>query len=272
MNGQATSRIVVALDPAGGGDFALEIAALIAAGTLEVVGLFVEDARLLEHARSPLAREVAFSGRERSLDRPTLERQLRAQAAQARNRFEAAAVKLGLRPTFQITRGEVLTELAREAAEAELLVVSVGAETRRRGGWGAPLEQLVRARLPTLLFARESPPGGVLVVLEKTDCALAALTTAARLSRPSGAPLMLLATAAVLADGDVNAALRNMGAGASVVAAVESITAATIVHAARGAQLVIVPSRDMVSDETLIGDLLAKLHAPLMLMRGRTRA
>jgi hypothetical protein len=269
------SRIVVALDPAGRGDFALEMAALVSGGdALEIVGLFVEDTRLIEHARSSVAREVAFSGHERSLDLRSLERQIRAQASEARRRFETAAAKLGLHHAFQMVRGEVLAEVSREAADAALLVVSFGVETRLRGGWGAPLEQLVRARLPALLFARESAPptGGVLVVLETPVQALAALTTAVRLAKRSRAPLMILATTAVLGDPNVDAVLVAEGSAAPTLVAAERITAETITRAARSARLVILPSRDAAADASLIGTLLAQLRVPLMLVRDRTSA
>jgi len=270
MNERAPSRIVVALDPAGGEDFALEFAALVSGDTLEVVGLFVEDIRLLEYARSPRAREVAFSGRERSLDRPTLEGQLRAQAAAARRRFEAAAAKLGLSSIFHVARGEVLAEVSREAAGAEVLVISFGAETQLRSGWGAPLEQLVRARLPALLFAREGrPAGGILVVLESAHRALSALAAAVRLAKRSRTPLLLLATGDALADRDIGAVLAAERIDAPALMAVETISAAAVVRAARGARLVILPSRDTAADEALIGDLLVKLRAPLMLIRDR---
>src|SRR5690606_10436723 len=114
------SRIVVALDPAGGAEAAVEIAALVSSGTAEVVGLLVEDVRVLEHARSPLAREIVPSGRDRSLDRNLLERQFRARSAAVRARFEDAAARLGLRHAFHVARGDPLAEVARGAAGADV--------------------------------------------------------------------------------------------------------------------------------------------------------
>jgi hypothetical protein len=54
---------------------------------------------------------------------------------------------------------------------------------------------------------------------------------------------------------------------APVLVLAETIAAETIAQAARGARLVILPSRDTTSDEALIGALLAKVRAPLMLIR-----
>jgi hypothetical protein len=267
MSERVASRIVVALDPAGGEDMAIEIAALVSNDPLEVVGLFVEDVRLLEHASSPLAREIAFPGRERSLDRRALERQIRAQAAEVRRRFEAAAGRLGLRPVFQIARGEVLAEISREAVDADILVVSFGAATRLRSAWGPPLEQLVRSRPRALLFARENrPANGILVVLEAGTAAVAALNTAVRLARRSYAPLRVFATAAVLTCLDVGSILRAEGVDAPALESVETIDTGMIERAARDALLVILSSRDTTSDEALIGELLANLRAPIMLV------
>jgi hypothetical protein len=271
MTERPVSRVVVALDPAGGAEFALDIAAFVSGGTFEIVGLFVEDIRLLEHARSPLAREIVLSGRDRSLNCESLERQIRARAAAVRTRFEDAAAKLGLRHVFQVARGDVLAEVARGAAGADVLVVSLGAETGRPASWwGTPLEQLVREPFPALLFARERwPAGGILVAIERPERALAALKIAARLAKRSRAPLSILAAGAALAELDIAAIVRTEGIEAPVLVRAEPIAAETIARAARGSRLVLLPSRDTVSDEALIGALLAKVHAPLMLIRDR---
>jgi hypothetical protein len=124
--------------------------------------------------------------------------------------------------------------------------------------------------LPALLFARESwPSGGIFVVLERPERALAALTTAARLAKRSRTPLSILAAGAALAELDVAAILRTEGIEAPVLAPSGTIAAETIAQAARGARLVILPSRDTASDEALIGTLLARVRAPLMLIRDR---
>ena len=124
--GKRGARIVIALDAAAQHATALDIVRCMISETFpELLGLFVEDVRLLEHAHSRLAREVVLSGAERPLELGALSRQLRAQSEQVRRSFEAAAATLGLPHTFQVARGEFLAALANRAAEAEALVVSL---------------------------------------------------------------------------------------------------------------------------------------------------
>ena len=79
-------RILVALDASHHSLAALEAAAELAAGMeAELQGIYVEDVNLIKLAGAPGAREVRYpyidAGR---LSRERMERQLRAQAAQAR--------------------------------------------------------------------------------------------------------------------------------------------------------------------------------------------
>src|SRR5690606_33714101 len=136
--------------------------------------------------------------------------------------------------------GDPLAEVARGAAGADVLVVSLEAEAGRPAGWwGTPLEQLVREPTPALLFARASrrPAGGILVVLERPEGALPALTAAARLAKRSRAPLSILASGAVLAGIDVDAILRTQSSAISAVLPAETIAADVIAQAAHGARL-----------------------------------
>jgi hypothetical protein len=54
-----------------------------------------------------------------------------------------------------------------------------------------------------------------------------------------------------------------------VLVSAGAIAAEMIAQTARGARLVILPSRDTASDEALMGTLLATVRAPLMLIRDR---
>ncbi len=118
-------RVVVALDAGDGRDFALELARHVSESVSpELLGLFIENVRLLDYARSRLAREITRTGLERPLSRELLERRIRSQSAQAKLHFEQAATRLGLSCSFRVTRGEMAAELLAEAAEAEALVLS----------------------------------------------------------------------------------------------------------------------------------------------------
>src|SRR3970040_589441 len=146
------SRVVVALALADGWNFALELARYVAlTSTTELLGLFVENTRILEHAQSRVAREVMLTGRERPLERTALERQMRAQSAQMRASFEAAASRLGFPHAFQVARGEIGAEWVQCAGEAEALVVGLAKEFRRTSEW-------LRAA-PPRLFAAPLPLG-----------------------------------------------------------------------------------------------------------------
>jgi hypothetical protein len=266
----AVARIVVALDTAAFGDLAIEIAReLASAPTLELLGLFVEDPWLLEHAKSPLAREVVMSGLERPLEAHRLARQLRAQATQARSGFEAAAARAGLRHGFQIARGELVDELLRAAANAEAIVVALTGRDRRRS---ATLGALTRAGLHALLFARESWLTGrsILTVVEATGEARESLQVAARLAERTQSPLRILLTAEAHSDESARTQmqeLRGRGIVLEVLPPSPRVTPETIVRSAPDARLLIVPSRGAQDDQDLVEQLLDKTRTALLLIR-----
>jgi hypothetical protein len=274
-----SSRIVVALDPSGPSEVTLEIARHIPSGlATELLGLFVEDIRLFEHARSRLAREVVLSGRARPLDVATLERQIRAQAAKVRARFEAAAAKLGLPHAFQITRGEVIAELLREAAQADALVVSLAAgATRQQAWWSAALRELAEAPLKAVLFARDggSTGSGIVTVTARAEGLTTTLETAARLAKHGRAPLTILVTGSALehwesVSTDLPLALRALGVELQALSRVTTPTAEAIADVARrlSARLVVLPAREAGADVDLIGELLRRLRSSLLLVGG----
>jgi hypothetical protein len=162
MNAQ--SRIVIALDPAApytsGADL---LQRWIRASTVdlhaEIVGLFVEDTRLLSHARSSLAREVEFSGKERALDLSALERQLRVSSNAVRKLFESVVQSLAGPRSFRVMRGDVVTEIEREAADSQALIVSVAkTPLGARPWWGADVHRLACSSCRTIVFVRDTLP------------------------------------------------------------------------------------------------------------------
>jgi len=189
-------RVVVALDPSARDLPALDIVrCMIKEALPELIGLFIEDIRLLEHAHSRLAREVMHSGVERPLDLAALSRQLRAQSARVRRRFESAASELGLPCTFQIARGEVFAELTSRAAQAEALVVTFATQsTGLRAEWLAAVRQLSSQPVRSLLFAREGWTTGtsILAVIDESTNAESLLGVAVPLAKQSHSPLTLL--------------------------------------------------------------------------------
>lgn len=273
-----TSRILIALGSADAGDSALEIAGVLSAGAgAELLGLFVEDVRMLEHARSHLAREIMLSGRERALEPAALERQLRAQSRIARARFEAAAARLKLQCAFQVARGEIPAELIRRAADTEIMVLSLARDTVLRVWEADAIRQLAQTPLRALLFARERWKNGapVLVVLEDPAGAAATLEAAGRFAGQTASPVTILFAGAAAAEHaqllDAHgAALRERGVVLTAAMHAESLSAAATIGAARRtrAGLIVLPVRESSWGTDLVGELLRALGPSLLLLRG----
>lgn len=267
------ARVVVAVDQGGGDDFVLELARqIVPTGALEMLGLFVENARLLEHAQSRLAREVMLSGRERRLEPQGLERQLRAEAARARAQFESAANRIGVAHGFQIARGDIAVELLRRATEAQALIVSLAEEASRVGyGLGAALREVLAAPLPLLLIARRGWLLGesIAVVVGNDAEDDATLAAAARIARLSHSPIVALAAAANVkarahAAERVAAALAGSGVTHVETVMLSEPTPSSIVTAARAwrARLVVLPA----PSTDLAVELIARLSSALLLV------
>lgn len=181
-------RILVALDTSHHSLAALEAAAELAASLeAELHGLYVEDINLLHAAGSPVAREVRYpyvtGGR---MDRARMERELRAQAAQAQRALMTTCQRRHIKWSFRVVRGDVTAEVLEAASEADLLTL---------GRASRPLMQRIRlgstaraaaTRSPrsVLLIQRDlvvRPP--VMVVYEDSRAARQALWMAAHLAQ-----------------------------------------------------------------------------------------
>lgn len=181
-------RILVALDASHHSLAALEAAAELAASLeAELHGLYVEDINLLHAAGSPVAREVRYpyvtGGR---MDRARMERELRAQAAQAQRALMTTCQRRRIKWSFRVVRGDVTSEVLEAASEADLLTL---------GRASRPLMQRIRlgstaraaaTRSPrsVLLIQRDlvvRPP--VMVVYEDSRAARQALWMAAHLAQ-----------------------------------------------------------------------------------------
>jgi hypothetical protein len=188
------ARLVIALERAD--TLALEIVSCMLGNSFRALhGLFIEDARLLEHARSRLAREVLLSGTERPLEAAALAEQLRAQAELVKRGVEASASKLGLPFSFQIARGELLEEAARVAAQADSIAVSLDPESRTTlESWIRVVGELAKSPLRMLLLARRGwlTGSGILVVAEDEPSAASVMALADQLAAKSRSPLAVL--------------------------------------------------------------------------------
>jgi len=270
-------RVVVALDTPSLDDLAIEVAREIARSPmLELLGLFVEDARLLEHASAPLAREIAMSGRARPLEASRLERELRARATLARGTFEEAATRAGLRHAFQVARGTLADELLRASVDAEALIIALDRRDAMRSAAVAAvaaLAALPRARLRALLFARENPQSGegILAVVEAGAAASEPLRVAARLAERATSPVRILLTKESQNEELVRvqvADLRRRGIALELLPPAAELSPETIARHARDARLSIMTARGPPYDERVIERVLAKTRAALLLIRG----
>jgi hypothetical protein len=272
----ARARVVIALHQGENQAFVLDLARQIASTAApELLGLFIENVRLLALAKSRLAREVMLSGGERPLEAAALERQLRTVAARARAEFEGAAARLGMPHEFQIARGDVAAELLNRSAEAEALIVSLADEAERIGhGLAAAVHELCRARLPLLLLARPGWLGGhrIAVVVEEESAREGALEAAARIAGQSRSPVVaLLAGGAARAPGRqterISDVLARRGVKAVDIVTLGTLSAAGLVRAVRlwQAQLLVMPAVE--AEAPLVDELVRSLTSSLLLVR-----
>lgn len=200
-------RIVVAADASEHGRAALEAAANLAARFhADVEGVFVEDINLIHLGELGIGREVhLISGQARAYDRQELERQLVAEAAEARRALAMLAERAHVRSTFRVVRGRVDTEIIAAAGEGDLLImgtVSRSIGLSRRPG-SAALAAAARSPRSVLLLRHGARiQGRPIVVHDGSDGADAALDAAARLAMGVGAALtvLLIAETAQAAD------------------------------------------------------------------------
>lgn len=194
-------RILVALDTSRHSLTALEAAVELAASlTAELQGLFVEDVNLLRVAGSPAAREVRYPfDTAARLDQVRMERELRAQATQARRALATACGRRQVKWSFRVTRGEVTPEVLAAAQETDLL--SLGRASRpliRRGRLGSTARAAAaEASCCVLLLQRDvgiRPP--VVVTYDGSPTTQYALVIATRLAQKNGGYLAVL----ILAD------------------------------------------------------------------------
>lgn len=186
-------RILVAVDGSPESRVALAAAARLggAAGG-ELVGLFVEDVELLRLAGLPFAREAdVSSGVFRQLQTADIERRFRVAAERAREALRAVAAASGLRSSFRVARGRVVTEILAAVTGAD--VVAAG----KRSGHGPPGSRLgatarsliCHVRVPILMGGvRELSAGPAVVLSAAAEVPPAALRFVALLARAFGAP------------------------------------------------------------------------------------
>lgn len=178
-------RIVVAVNGSPHSRAALD-AAVRLAGTLdtELVGLFVEDERLVQTAQLSFTAEVrAYTAPARALTEPRLQRQLRYRANDSEHALARRAAHADVPHDFQAVEGDVTDELMQAAASADLLVMgktSTDSGRRRLGSTSRTL--LAEAPCPVLVLRKRLPrQEPLLLYYDGSAPAETALTLSARL-------------------------------------------------------------------------------------------
>lgn len=203
-------RILVALDASQHSLAALQAAAELAAHLkAELAGLFVEDINLLRLAGLPFAREIHYpSAIVQQMESPRLERELKAQAAQARRALMTAAEQVRVAWSFQVVRGQVTAEVLAAALDADLLSLGIASwPTTRRGRLGSTARTVAveAPRAVLLLQSGDRIRGPVLVTYDGSSTAKQALAMAVHLipitQLPRGLPLTVLILAGEQAFG-----------------------------------------------------------------------
>ncbi len=179
MSRESRIRILVALDGTQPSEAPLrQLASLLMAEALEVIGLYVEDEDLLRAASLPGLREITFSGEQAVLDAERLAREIAGEAALARAAFELVASRLTstgatLQYRFLVARGRHAEELARAAEASDFVLISRALRTAGlRPRFGSSFAELLRQPKNVLVVNEPWDSGSSVVVLRSSDEAL----------------------------------------------------------------------------------------------------
>ncbi|MCC6610574.1 MAG: hypothetical protein IT515_12995 [Burkholderiales bacterium] len=257
-------RVVVALDTASAPSEALEAAAGLARGLgAELVGLFVEDQRLLRFAELPFAQELGgATARAHPVNTADIERALKAHADRLRRLLSEAARSLDVPWTLAVARGQVV-QAALEFAGIEDLLVMARARylsvTVARPQAGQQFPSL-RARTVAALF-------------DGSPAAERALIVAHTLAQVAGCELAVIIPAAgpeLFRARRIDAAevLASRGGSAAAYVMVPGADPATVERAARAqrARVLLWPGGGREGAGKAVAALLADVSCPVVMI------
>ena len=259
-------RLLVALDSTADSLETLEIAAELAARlNAELMGLFVEDRRLMQLAELSCAREVRFaSARAKPMRATTIGRHLRAQEAAAQRALASAAGGRRVSWSFRVTRGQITSVLTEESPEVGLVFVSRTA--------GRPERHLYRPRIseeggrPRRRIAHTETP--VVIAYDRSALSDRALEVAGRIARAAPVTVLVPAQDAVEASTAARHRLANRPVPDHVmpVAAGDFASLRTAIGIA-GSDLLVLPCDSRLLGERSVDDLVDVLRVPVVLVR-----
>jgi nucleotide-binding universal stress UspA family protein len=271
-------RILVALDASSQSIAALEEAAEMAAALkAELIGMFVEDINLLRGAQLPFARRVAFpSGAFEPIDTSRLEREMRAQAEQARRALAAAAESRKRPWSFRCVRGAVAAQLLEAAGTADVVMMGrAGWSPLRPASLGSTATVLASSAPGAILIVEQSPANlaPVQVVYDGSAQAGSVLRTAAGLALARGVGLVVFALAGTEADYQrMRARTLEIADHRFKLIQVQRLDAPSPALLAQAAQahgggLIILPGSCPLATGQAVSELLSRVPNPLLLIR-----
>ena len=228
MTSPDVRRILVALDASPHSHAALEEAAALAVRLeAELAGIFVLDSELMRLSALPSASETGFtSAQRRTLDPQIMERALKLQAERAKRSLEDIARHHHLTATFQLLRGNVITELLRATRETDLLAMGLmGQMNVTRPRLGSTVRGVTRrAACSVLLLGPEVRKGrSVVAVYGRSGNADSALTLAAQLAAQRDSVLVVLLCAPEESAASLETTVRELLAPTGKEPIIESI-------------------------------------------------
>lgn len=256
-------RVVAALDAAAVPVEVLDTAAVLATALhAELVGLYVEDERLLRVAGLPFAQEFGLAtAHARQIDVVYVERALRSQAERLRRMVGALAGARGLAWSLDVVRGDALRSAVAYARTDDLLVIG-----RARYASG----ELGRA-------SAAAPGGGartrpVAVLFDTTVQAVRALGLAVALARTARCEVAVLVPAAepesfrALRE-DAGRVLERLGSTAATYVMLPDGSAAHVERATRElrAGVLVCPAGERSAAGMAVSRLLANVTCPIVM-------
>ncbi|HIP77315.1 MAG TPA: hypothetical protein EYH07_02480 [Kiloniellaceae bacterium] len=190
-------RVLVVLDSAAGGEVLKAAAGLASAESCELTGLFVEDQDLLRLAALPFAREVQLSKAiTRALEPELIERDLQAQASQAKAAIARQAELHRLAWSFHMVRGRTEEQILLAASAGDIIAMArrVGPLASYASVSRQARKIAARAPGPLLLAGDREPvtPGTVLLPYDASPAAEFMLGLASNLAEVRQEPLEIM--------------------------------------------------------------------------------
>ena len=184
------TRVLVALDNGHPSSEALQqLAQLLDAESLELIGLYVEDENLRRAARLPGLREISLSGQELELSLERIEADVARDLVRIRSGFEHTARALRLRCRFEVARGYIAEALCAAATKSDFVLVSRTLRASGLRGRSAPHFGPLVSQARRILFVNEPWASGKSVIVLGNDPV--AIATGRRLAEAESLELVV---------------------------------------------------------------------------------